>query len=176
MEQRRWGPLLVLVAAATLTLAGCAGDETEPKSIRTIQEASDHGTFVGTVDGTGANIGLVTKDNKLAGFVCEDKNSSLRLDPVPIENGAAKLVFDGRTVGTVAITDHGAAGKVELGGLQHIFAAEHATGKAGVYRLAATNSDENWDGWIVLNDGTFTGTRKNMPSTSKPWIDPETDP
>ena len=88
----------------------------------------------------------------------------------------AKLVFDGRTVGTVAITDHGAAGKVEIGGLQHIFAAEHATGKAGVYRLAATNADDAWDGWIVLNDGTYTGTSKSKPITGNPWIDPDTDP
>jgi hypothetical protein len=63
-----------------------------------------------------------------------------------------------------------------MAGLQHIFAAERATGKAGVFRLAADYPDVEWDGWIVLNDGTYTGTSKSKPSTGKPWINPEIDP
>lgn len=174
MEQRRWGLVLVVVAAAAVTLAGCSGNE-RPKTIRTIQAAADHGTFVGKVDGTGANIGLVTKDDRLAGFLCQDRNTSVRFDPVPIEGGAANLVRNGKVIGLVAITDHGATGRIAFAGKQRIFATELATGKAGVYRLAAKNA-ARWDGWIVLNDGSYTGTRKSRPSTGNPWIDPDTNP
>jgi hypothetical protein len=167
--------LVVLLAAAVLALAGC-GDDGKAEKVKTIKAADNGAVFVGKVQGTSANIGLVTKNGKLAGFVCEDENSALRLDPVPLEGGDANLVFDGRNVGVVAITDHGAAGKIEMGGLQHIFAAEVATGKAGVYRRASDNPDIAWDGWIVLNDGTYTGTSKSKPTTGRPWINPEIDP
>lgn len=174
MERRFWSPLLALAVAAVLISAGCSDGDQDSKA-KTVT-SSESATFVGKVEGTGANIGLVTKDGKLAGFVCENKTNSLRLGPVPIKDGTAKLVQDGRTVGAVEITDHGAAGKVEIAGLRHIFSAEHATGQAGVYRLANQDAEEDWDGWIVLNDGSYTGTSKSKPSTGKPWVDPEVDP
>lgn len=176
MERRRiLSRSLVLVAAAMLITAACS-DASKDSKVRTIQSVSDGGSFVGTVEGTHANIGLVTKDDWLAGFVCEGPNAAVRLDPVPIKGGGAKLVQDGRTVGLVAITDHGATGRIDLAGLQRTFAAEQATGKAGVYRLAAKAGRE-WDGWIVRNDGRYTGTIKSKPSiSSRPWIDPDTDP
>ncbi len=174
MERRRfWNPLLVLVAATALTLAGCSDSEPKPTAS---PSTSDGVTFVGTVDASSANIGLVTKDDTLAGFVCENENAGLRFDPVPIKNGTAELVQDGRVVGTASLADDIAVGTVEFAGTKHKFRAEPATGKAGVYRLAAENADANWDGWIVLNDGTFTGTSKSKPSTGKPWIEPDIDP
>ena len=174
MERRLKSSLLAIAVTAMLVIAGCSdGDEDSKTKTVTSSEAA---TFVGKVEGTGANIGLVTKNGKVAGFVCENKTNSLRLDPVPIKNGTAKLIQDGRTVGAVEITDHGAAGKVEIAGLRHIFSAEHATGQAGVYRSANQDAEEDWDGWVVLNDGSYTGTSKSKPSTGKPWVDPEVDP
>jgi hypothetical protein len=132
--------------------------------------------YVGQVDASKANIGLVTRDGKLAGMVCQDAKTSLRLDVVSLSSGAAELTQDGTMVGTVSVADDIAVGTVDIDGSKHEFRAEPAIGGAGVYRLAAGSPDKAWDGWIVLNDGSFTGTRKSKPSTAHPWINPEVDP
>jgi hypothetical protein len=83
---------------------------------------------------------------------------------------------DGEAVGTVSVAEDIAVGTVEFAGSKRRFSAEPATGDAGVYRLAAENPDEEWDGWVVLNDGTYTGTSKSKPSTGSPWVDPDSQP
>ena len=164
----------MVAVGAFLTLAGCS--DPEPKPTVTIPAASDGVTFVGPVDASTANIGLVTRNDRLAGFVCQDESASLRFDPVPIENGTAELTQDGTVVGTVSVADGVAVGTVDFGGAKHKFVTAPASGQAGVFRLAAENPDDAWDGWIVLNDGTYTGTSDNKPSTGMPWVDPDIDP
>jgi hypothetical protein len=172
VTRRRWlTPLLFMMAAATLSLAGCT--DNEPAASPTPAQGT---TYVGQVDASKANIGLVVAGDTLAGFVCESANASLRLDAVPLENGTGELMDDGRVVGTVSVADDVAVGTVEFQGTKHKFQAEPATGDAGVYRRAAENPEEAWDGWIVLNDGSYTGTSKSKPSSGKPWIDPDIDP
>jgi hypothetical protein len=173
-RRRRWASLLVPIALAAFSLAGCAGDDTPPKPERSPAQAGK--VYVGQVDASKANIGLVTRDGKLAGMVCQDEKTSRRLDVVTLSSGAAELTQDGTMVGTVSVADDIAVGTVDIDGSKHKFRAEPATGGAGVYRLAAESPDEAWDGWIVLNDGSFTGTQKSKPSTAHPWIDPEIDP
>lgn len=175
--RRRWWRLsAVLVALAALGLAGCSDSDKEPTSIATASEGTSDGVvYVGKVDASSANIGLVTQGDQLAGMVCQDANASLRLDPVTITNGTAELSQDGEVVGTVSVAEDIAVGTVEFEGSKRKFSAEPATGNAGVFRLAAENPDEEWDGWVVLNDGSFTGTSKNKPSTASPWINPEVD-
>jgi len=176
VTRRRWqAPLLVVMAAAMLSLAGCADSSNEPEPAAS--PTSTRGSvYVGTVDASDANIGLVTQGDKIAGMVCQDENASLRLDAVTLVDGTAELAQDGTVVGTVSVADDIAVGTVDFDGSKHKFRAEPATGDAGVYRLAAENPGDPWDGWIVLNDGSHTGTSKGDPSTGRPWINPGVDP
>ena len=177
VERRRWWRLsAALVAVAATSIAGCSDSDKEPTAIQTADEASDGVTYVGKVDASSANIGLVTKGDKLAGMVCEDANTSLRLDAVTVDNGSAVLMHDGKAVGTASLADDIAVGTVEFDSSKRRFTAEPATGDAGVFRAAAEDPDEVWDGWVVLNDGSFTGTSKGKPSTGSPWIDPDQEP
>lgn len=176
VDRRRWWRLSALVAAAAMTLSSCSGSDEEPTTIATKPEgASGEVTYVGKVDASTANIGLVTQGDRLAGMVCQDAKSSLRLDAVTLANGSAELVADGKVVGTVSVAEDVAVGTVEIAGSQHRFMTEPATGQAGVYRLAAGDSDA-WHGWVVLNDGTYTGTSKGKPSGGSPWINPDSQP
>ena len=178
MDRRRWRLSAALVAVAAMTLAGCSGSDEEPTPIRTIQgDMSDGVVYVGKVDASSALIGLVTKDDRLAGLICQSANASVRLDSVPMNNGAAKLKQNGRVVGTVSVAQDLAVGTVAFAGSKRRFIAEPATEKgAGVFRRAADNPGQAWDGWVVLNNGSFTGTSRSKPSVGKPWIDPEIDP
>lgn len=55
---------------------------------------------------------------------------------------------DGRATGTVAVGD----------GEARPFSAEHATGRAGIYRAAYSLGDEDFSiDWIVLADGRRRG-------------------
>ena len=176
MVRRRWRLPAALVTAAAMTLAGCSGSDEEPKTIPTVESGVSDGVYVGKVDSSSANIGLVVKGGQLAGMVCQDANASLRFDAVPVEDGSALLVQDGKSVGTVSLAEDVAVGTVAFDGSKRRFSAEPATGDAGVFRRAAENPEGEWDGWVVLNDGSFTGTRKGRPSTGSPWINPEVDP
>lgn len=183
VERRRWWSLLATVMAVTaMTLPGCADGEKEPKTEPTqSEEIPNTVTYVGKVDSTSANIGLVVKGDRLAGFVCQDAKASLRLDAVPLdavplEEGTGELLHDAIAVGTVSVTDDEAVGTVDFEGSKRKFTAEPATGEAGVYRKAAENPGQPWDGWVVLNDGSHTGTSKSKPSTGRPWIDPDSQP
>ncbi len=178
-ERRRWWRLsAVLVAVAAMAFAaGCSDSGKEPTTIATISEGTSEGvTFVGTVDASSANIGLVTQGDRLAGMICQDAGAALRLDAVTVANGSAELMAGGNVVGTVSVSDDVAVGTVELDGSKRKFMAEPATGEAGVFRLAAENSDDAWDGWVVLNDGSYTGTSQGKPSSGSPWIDPDSQP
>jgi hypothetical protein len=157
--------------------AGCSGSGEEPTTISTASEGTPDGvTFVGKVDASSANIGLVTQGDRLAGMVCQGLGAALRLDAVTVANGSAELTSDGNVVGIVSVADNVAVGTVELDGSKHKFMAEPATGGAGVFRLAAESPDDAWDGWVVLNDGSHTGTSEGKPSTGSLWIDPDQEP
>jgi hypothetical protein len=174
-------PLAALIAIAALGLTACGNDEpAKPK-----QSAADAGTFVGTVDGTTVNIGLVVKDNRLAGFACSKKEiaagypkkASFALAPVDLTGNKATLqTDDGTEVGSVAISGDNATGKLDVLGYTQPFTAERATGDAGVFRLPAEKEGEPWTGWVVLNDGSFTGNAKGKPSSGQPWINPDQEP
>jgi hypothetical protein len=176
VRRRWWNLSAALVSVAVLTLAGCSGSDKEPTPIRTIQEGGSGVVYVGKVDASSANIGLVTQGGQLAGLVCQDAKRSLRLDAVTIDSGSAILRHDGKDVGTVSVADDIAVGTVEFDGSKRRFMAEPATGDAGVYRVAAANPDEAWEGWVVLNDGSFTGTTKAKPTSGSPWINPDSQP
>lgn len=81
----------------------------------------------------------------------------------------------GAVVGTVTTTATGATGEVEFAGQSRAFRAEPAVGSAGVYRLAGASPGRPWTGWVVLNDGSITGTAKGKPRGST-WICPDTEP
>lgn len=177
MTRRQWMPLAALFSIAALVLTACGADEpAKPK-----QSAVDAGTYVGHVDGTSANIGLVVKDNRVAGFMCTERNEWLTFPAVDINGKKAKLRADDGTEpgpGTevdVTFKADVATGKVDLGDIA-LFTAEKATGDAGVYRVAAEKEGEPWKGWVVLNDGSYTGNAKGKPSSGQLWTDPDSQP
>lgn len=177
MTRRRWTALAALTVVAALALTGCGNDEpAKPK-----QSAVDAGTYVGKVDGTTANVGLVVKDNRVAGFFCTETEDWMTLAPVDLKGGKATLRGDDGTdpgKGTevdVTFSGDSATGKVDLGEIA-LFTAEKATGDAGVYRVPAESDGKPWKGWVVLNDGTYTGNAKGKPSSGSPWTDPDSQP
>jgi hypothetical protein len=177
MARRPWTPLAALAAIAALALAGCSSDEpAKPK-----QDAVDAGTYVGHVDGTSANIGLVVKDNRVAAFMCTERNEWLTFPAVDVKGKKATLRADDGTEpgpGTevdVTFSGDGATGKLDLGDIA-LFTAEKATGDAGVFRVPAEKEGDPWKGWVVLNDGSYTGNAKGKPTSGSPWIDPDSQP
>jgi hypothetical protein len=131
------------------------------------------------VDGTTANIGLVVKDNRVAGFMCTETKEWTTLAPVDLNGNKATLrAADGTDPAPdVEVTFNGdsATGKVHLDQIA-LFTAEKATGDAGVYRVPAEKEGEPWKGWVVLNDGSYTGNAKGKPSSGTQWIQPDIDP
>ena len=127
VKRRRWRMSAALAAVVAMTIAGCSDSDKEPTTVATASEAASDGiTYVGKVDASSANIGLVTKGDRLAGLVCQDANASLRLDAVTVANGTAELKQDGTVVGTVSVADDIAVGTVEFAGSKHRFQAEPA--------------------------------------------------
>lgn len=176
MTRQRWTAPAALAVIAALAVSGCGNEEpAQPK-----EKAADAGTYVGKVEDTNANIGLVVRDNQIAGFVCENKESWLTLARTDLNGDKATLkAEDGTDPGTevsVTISGDRATGTVSFEEVTATFTAEKATGDAGVYRVPGQREGEPWKGWVVLNDGSYTGNAKGKPSSGQPWVDPDSQP
>jgi hypothetical protein len=154
----------LLMVAALVAAAGCGGGE-EPES----GQGGLAGSYVGTVDGTEALIGLVFDGRNVAGYVSDGAAISIWLATSEVSDGLAELRNrSGDFEGSVELYDGGARGEVQIEGAPFSFEAQPAEGEAGVY----------WDesagtGWVVANDGETRGPGERRGS---PLTDPVKEP
>ena len=120
---RRVAAVVALVGG--LGLVACGGGSSAPKA----------GSYVGKVAGTDAYIALVTKGDKVAGYVCDGAKVSVWLPAASVSGHAATLANRrGARVGTARWSGSAASGMVSIDGVTHAFSAALATGDAGLYR------------------------------------------
>jgi hypothetical protein len=177
----------VVAGVACAVLAACSGEEAAPIHDIAPADTSESGTFVGTVARTDAYIALVTDGTSIGGYVSDGKRTALYLDASKLDDGTATLVSWHRhaSVGSVAVVDDVAIGKVRLNGTEHAFTAEAATGKAGFRRVVKRNGDSvvSDKAWVVLADGSYRGAKTKSGTVSvvgRPkgpsWDEPDIDP
>jgi hypothetical protein len=139
------------LALAAAALAGCSGTDDGPEA----QTAT--GSFVGTINGTQALIGLVTDGDRVRAYACDGKriarwySGRARTGKVDLRNGEtrlqATLTADGGT-GTLTLAD----------GSSRRFTVEHVDGEAGLYQGEATRAGVRYLGrWVVAANGDQTG-------------------
>jgi hypothetical protein len=177
--------LVAGLAAAFTLLAGCGGGDDENTTTPTSgggAQAVTAGVFVAEVEGTDADIALVTDGKRLTGaYLCIPKGGTSWLSPAPLVAGKAKLVARrGVSLGEASFTGDSATGHVTVAGGSRNFSAKLATGKAGLYRTTSGTAGEPGStetGWIVLPDGSVCGVTnsitpgggfKSKPAPSKP--------
>jgi len=121
------------------------------------------GVFVGRVNGTSAEVALVTDGQRLSGaYLCDTSGVSPWFRPSPLSLGGTELVTrGGDALGEVGFAGKRVQGDIAVGSGSGSFTARLATGKAGLYHTASGQPGEpgfRETGWIVLPDGTRCGT------------------
>ncbi len=167
-----------LIAVAALIAAcgdegGSAGDAAQAKS------SAAKGTFVGKVDGTGAYLALVSDGTRVLGYVCDSKQVSSWIDVASIRDGRAGLSSrSGAALGEARFSDGRVRGSITVGGDEHAFSLDLASGQAGLYRAARVQQKDGKlgdgeleVGWVVLSDGTQRGGT-NVGTTTKVAVNP----
>jgi hypothetical protein len=161
VPRARPASLVVLVVSFAL-LAGCGGDDGDSGGA-----PPTAGVFVANVEGTDAEIALVTDGQRLSGaFLCIPKGGSSWIRPAPLEDGKAELVARrGDPLGEASFDGDSASGEVTVAGGSRSFSAELAKGKAGLYRTTSGKAGKagfSETGWIVLRDGDVCGTTTTL--------------
>jgi hypothetical protein len=138
-------------------LAGCGGDDDDDGGA-----PPTAGVFVAEVEGTEAQIALVTDGASLGGgFLCVPKGGSSWIRGAPLEDGTVELVARREeSLGEATFDGDTASGEVSVAGGPHSFSAELAAGKAGLYRTTSGKAGEpgfSETGWVVLPDGSVCG-------------------
>ena len=183
----RRGRLVAAIAVAGLVLATMA---TGP--IAAAGEVLQKGTtYVGTVEGTDAYIGIVVGKSGAFGYVCDGEgithwlHGSVKKSAVTLTSGTGASVVaklgDGTLTGKVLLpTDPSGASLEDLAGVTvHDFDAEPATGGAGLYRQEKSVDGTTYAaGWVRLPDGSLRGevtvARPAAESTSTTAVPPVT--
>jgi hypothetical protein len=173
----------VALGAGTLLAAGCGDDDDEGGDGG--GAAAPAGIFVGTVEGTGAYIGIKSDGETVGGYLCNGKQGladdeifSVWIDETEVSDGEAELVArTGDAIGSVTVSKQGAEGEIDFEGESYAFSAEPASGKAGIYRdaegeLGQPGSFET--GAVVLEDGSFRGAKRAVTQGGSSSIDPVT--
>jgi hypothetical protein len=142
-------------------------------------------SFVGTVDGTDALIGIgVEPSGRLVAYVCDGDPDDLlsarhfgEWYTGGLDGGSARLTATAHpgpapsipvAVGTVKFivaerTDGGFAGTAIVDGSSHGFTAEAASAPAGLYREVVVEGANGIDiGWVRREDGTITGHARRL--------------
>jgi hypothetical protein len=177
VTRARPASLVAALVAAFALLAGCGDDDSESGGA-----SPTAGVFVAKVEGTDAEIALVTDRERLSGaFLCIPKGGSSWISPAPLEDGKVELVARrGDTLGEASFAGDSASGEVTVAGGQRSFSAELAKGKAGLYRTTSGKVGKagfSETGWIVLSDGSVCGVTgtitpgggfKSQPAPSSP--------
>jgi hypothetical protein len=144
-------------------------------------------TFVGTVEGTDAFIGIVTDGDRLIAYLCDGAGASLADFYTGAAHDAAAGMLtlktdDGPDVLTLATDDVSqprlagfgtslAGSFVMADGVSHAFIAELAAGPGALYRTDETMPDgtDAEGGWVVLSNGDVRGSlNKTQPDGAAP--------
>ncbi|QJY45126.1 serine/threonine-protein kinase [Pseudonocardia broussonetiae] len=156
-------PAATTSAAASLTAAAPVGP--------VLTEA----VFTGRTSDNDLTLAVGVKDGRAAGYLCDGDQVEAWLEGT-IEGD--QLVLTGRTVeNAVAATidQRSLLGTVTAGGIERPFAANIATGAAGLYESRrAVEGIATRIGWIVLVDGTQVGiARRGEVRSAAPRLNPE---
>jgi hypothetical protein len=173
-----WIVRLVIAALAVSLLAPVAtagaGEDGEKKK---------SSTYVGTVDGTDAYIGIVLtkgEDTALV-YVCDSAGLTEWFQAGVKERDQLSGISPGGAVLVGTRLKSAIKGTLILfGGEAHDYTAKKASGDAGLYRLPqSVGGAEYVAGWVQLTDGTFRGdvTRTGVPNPiASTTLDASTEP
>jgi len=164
MTRRIRAGLAVVAVLAAVALQACGGGGNATKA----------GSFVGRVEGTDAFIALVSDGTKVGGYVCDGNRVSTWFEVADISGGKASLATrDGQALGEATLSGDTATGTVSISGADHAFAAQLATGDAGLYRAVKGKAGQPGSvevGWIVLGDGSQRGGTNFIDPNSQPAV------
>ena len=157
--------LLVVGALATIAVAGCAETETTTPATRrpatpTTASNAATGSFVGTVDGSDAYVGVVVgRGGEAVAYVCDRAGESVDWLDGRLDGDAARLGNDGGAIFEVTFADNRASGTFTRPESAPLTFTAHAAHKpAGLYRAREFFADGEYvGGWVVLPDGTQRG-------------------
>jgi hypothetical protein len=149
--------LVAVMVLAFSGLAGCGGDDDDNGGA-----PPTAGVFVAKVEGTDAQIALITDGQRLSGgFLCIPKGGSSWIREAPLEDGTVELVARREeSLGEATFDGDTAGGEVTVAGAPRSFSAELAEGKAGLYRTTSGKAGKagfSETGWVVLPDGSVCG-------------------
>jgi hypothetical protein len=150
------GLVLTMLASAPTTAAG----EVQQKGT----------TYVGTVEGTDAYIGIVVGKSGAFGYICDGEgithwlHGSVKKSDVTLTAATGASVIaqlgDGTLTGKVLLAADPSTAKLEdlAGATVHDFEAVPAKGRAGLYRQEKTVDGTTFAaGWVRLGDGSLRG-------------------
>jgi hypothetical protein len=152
---------VVLLGVLAATFVACGADDDDPSSPADVSSNSSGiaGSFVGSVEGSDAFIGIVVLQTREAlAYVCDGKGLSQWFRGTAGANDF-NVDTDGAELRARMSLD-GASGTVRLaGGVAMAFEADPARGKAGLYRATGEGPAEALaGGWIVREDGQQRGS------------------
>jgi hypothetical protein len=158
--------LVVMGAMATFAVAGCTETQTTTPTTRrratptTNASKAVTGSFVGTVEGSDAYVGVVVgHGGEALAYVCDRAGESVDWLDGRLEGDAARLGNDGGAILEVTFADDRASGKFTRPESAPLtFTARSADKPAGLYRAREFFADGEYvGGWVVLPDGTQRG-------------------
>ena len=132
--------------------------------------------FAGRSSGNELTVAVGVKGRRAAGYLCDGRNVEAWLEG---EIAGGHLTLHGRDPGTTlesTADQNGLLGSITLRGNKLPFAAQAATGAAGLYQIRRTvKGITDRIGWIVLPDGKQVGIRNaGGTRTPAPFLDPTT--
>ena len=153
---------LAAVALAGLVVGATAGSAgAAPAKAKTVS-----GTFVGTVSGTDAYVGVVAAKAKggrraVLAYVCDGQQLADWFTAKVTGNHATLKAKNGDRL-TVALTKSQASGTLTLAdGTRQAFTATPGARPAGLYQAVTKTSGKQYlGGWVLLPDGTQRGAIK----------------
>jgi len=163
MSTARITRALAAVALAGLVVGATAGSAgAAPAKAKTVS-----GTFVGTVSGTDAYVGVVAAKAKSGGsravlaYVCDGQQRADWFTAKVTGNHATLKAKNGDRL-TVALTTSQASGTLTLAdGTRQAFTATPGARPAGLYQAVTKTSGKQYlGGWVLLPDGTQRGAIK----------------
>lgn len=163
-------PLAALFAVlAAALVAACASPGATPPAATTAQAptppaAETVRTFVGTLEGTDALLGVVVDGRRALAYVC-DGVPGVPVGTTPTTQAWFNGASDGRAVDVstpdgrlvLQLTDTAMTGTLSTGGREVAVTGSAVSGDAGLYRGESESGPRSLAGWIVAADGSQRG-------------------